>query len=833
VSRSKKPTSGRGAKRAFLTPEQKLIQAQQALEAGRFRDAVNHFKELVKSEPRPEYIQGLAASYQGRAEELTAKGMLKEALAIWQNRREACPGEPLDPRYIGLLLDLGRTHEAVEAYAEVAKGLASKDLAALDGRFAAAYLAGVSGVEQALAPEHPVIAQGGAARGALAAYCAGDGQALEAELKRIPFRSPYRDWAQVLKALARLPEDPRAAEELLGRVAPESPFVSLQQAARLALLPESQFLPALAKADPPQRRFAVALRGWSEQRLAFWEELKRLGDPSPSKPLLEFVQRHRDRLGTGWMRRHSLRLLIDAWPHSRRWPSFRLTELEQALVTAWSLEEQGVDHWDIIEAWEWVIAQLNRAYRSPGDDAALRMALIQRRLVSSWGLLDGPSREEAEEWLEQSLEYDPEDLTTHLLLIAHYRKQRRLKDARRLLEAALERWGDELDLLNEALETAVAGDAFKKAGGFARRILHLDPINRRAKRSLFLAHLSHARKQIAKGRPDLADKELAAASEWAEGAGRSRLDLVAGMALLDRDLPAATRLLTAAVQRLGGGITGSLELEAEAARMGRRPAVVLKQIGLKVTGLPERGDVLAFCRLLREWRECGSAPSLGVLETFSSPMRAAAKLDLSREESESVCETLRLYDWNDMRLHHAKAALKRWPRQPVFEFHAFDARHGDFLWGAPPSELKRLEQAAERAREAADTRTFHRIRELLAAGPPVFPFLDDEPEEEFGPGSIVTDAMPIEVLLDMLRNSPVGPAIREMEKVLSPEQLREMVRGMMNDSPPLDDDFLPEPPRPRPRRRRKPASRSKGAYTQDKTSDQDVPFDQQLDLFDD
>jgi hypothetical protein len=305
------------------------------------------------------------------------------------------------------------------------------------------------------------------------------------------------------------------------------------------------------------------------------------------------------------------------------------------------------------------------------------------------------------------------------------------------------------------------------------------------------------------------------------------------MALLDRDLPAATRLLTAAVQRLGGGITGSLELEAEASRMGHWPAAVLKKIGLQVAGLPERGDVLAFCRLLREWREADSAPSLEVLQTFTSPLKAAAKLNLSKEENESLCETFRLCGWDDMRLHHAKAALKRWPRQPVFEFHAFDARHGDFVWGAPTAELKRLEQAAERAREAADTRTFHRIRELLAAGPPAFPFLDDEPEEEFGPGSIVVDAMPIEVLLDMLRNSPVGPAIREMEKVLSPEQLREMVRGMMNDSPPLDDDFLPEPPRPRPRRRRKPAARSRGAKTQDKASDQDVPFDQQLDLFDD
>jgi len=492
---------------------------------------------------------------------------------------------------------------------------------------------------------------------------------------------------------------------------------------------------------------------------------------------------------------------------------------------------------DIIQAWDWVVAQLKRSYRSPGDDSALRMALIERRLVSHWGMLDSPLHGEAAYRLEQSLEYDPDDLPTYRLLIAHYRKRRQLKDARRILDSALQRWEDQLELLNEALETAVAGGAFKKAGGFARRILQLDPINRRAKQSLFFAHLSHARKQISKGRQDLADKELAAAGEWAEGADRARLDLVAGIALLGRDAVAATRALAATVQQLGGGMSGSLELAAEASRMGHRPAAVLNKIGLKPNGLPDREDLLTFCRLLREWREAESAPSLKVLETFSSPMRAAAKLELSRDESESLCETLRLYAWNEMRLHHAKAALKRWPQEPVFEFHAFDARHGEFVWGASRPELRRLEQAAERAREAADERTFHRIRELLAAGPPRFPFmdpfLDDEPDEDFGLGATAAEDVPFDVLLDMLRNSPLGPQIREMERVLGPEQLREMLHSMMGDLPVEDDEFLPEPPRPRPRRRRKPAAGSRGEGTEDRASDKDVPFDQQLDLFDD
>ena len=73
-----------------------------------------------------------------------------------------------------------------------------------------------------------------------------------------------------------------------------------------------------------------------------------------------------------------------------------------------------------------------------------------------------------------------------------------------------------------------------------------------------------------------------------------------------------------------------------------------------------------------------------------------------------------------------------------------------------------------------------------------------------------------------------------MERLLSPEQLREVVYSMLDD-PPIedDDDFLPEPPRPRPKPRRKAVPKSTDTKRQGHSSDQDLPFDPQLDLFDD
>lgn len=56
--------------------------AREALQRGRYRDAIGHFKELLKREPRTAWREGLAQAYEGRAHSLTEKGMLKEALVM-------------------------------------------------------------------------------------------------------------------------------------------------------------------------------------------------------------------------------------------------------------------------------------------------------------------------------------------------------------------------------------------------------------------------------------------------------------------------------------------------------------------------------------------------------------------------------------------------------------------------------------------------------------------------------------------------------------------------------------------------------------------------------
>ncbi len=718
--------------------------AHQALEAGNYRDAVIHFKALLKVEDADEPRAGLAAAYRGRARELAAKGMLKEALAIWDNRSRFCPCAMPDPEHFRVLVQTGRPGEAIRGYRRVEKTADNEVLSELRCMLAALYIAGGSSIEEELPDDDPIIVHGVHARGALSFWCDGDDLAAGGALAKIPFRSPYRDWVLVLKALMKWPADTAGAGALLQRVPAGSAFSPLARAAGLALLPDAEFTDALAHAGEATYRFAATLRGWTETRLALYSELKRLGEHPAANGLAKTMHRHRNSLGEEWVQHHGIRLLLDRYPESlSRSPiatNTGFTPFHQDLIGAWH-EEDTNDPWAIVSAWEGVIQHLRHPHDpSPGSDDALRIALIQRRLETKWHLLNYPDDPWDDESLsqrvldqfEESLHFDPDDTSANIHLIAHYRTKSDLKQARRVLEQALTRWPDDVNVLGEALATAVAGGAYKKAASYAHRILALDPINKQAIGSLLEAHLSHARKQLRKARPDLVERELEAAAQWARGEkATAKLECLHGILLFDNDAMAGTATLHGVVQQLGGGLNGQLVLALELARLDRPVGKLMKKLGITKIAQPDKADLLCFLRALREAMDTHASLPREVVAYFLPALQRAAGLELTLKESEMACETLQRCGLEKARLAHARIALKRWPSQPIFELHAIEARLNTHQ-PVTEAELKRLEIAWERAREEGDTRTAHRISELLqdfTISPPPRHLLEEPPEE--------------------------------------------------------------------------------------------------------
>ena len=89
-----------------------VAQAAGALCQERFREAIDVYKLLLRQEPRPEWKHALAEAYHGRARDLAAKRMFKEAAMVLENTL-APDGTLRDPLfYLQCLLRDGQQQKA-------------------------------------------------------------------------------------------------------------------------------------------------------------------------------------------------------------------------------------------------------------------------------------------------------------------------------------------------------------------------------------------------------------------------------------------------------------------------------------------------------------------------------------------------------------------------------------------------------------------------------------------------------------------------------------------------------------------------------------------------
>jgi len=758
--------------------------ASAALVAARYKDAIDLFKDLLKRERRPAWLDGLAAAYAGRAEQLAAKDMVKEALALWRTRAEACQVPLLDGPYVGWLMKTGQIEHALRLLPSVDK-LPAAQREQATAQLAAAVLVApdhlLAGLSPGLAPES--LGHRAAARSAIAASAQsgaqGDPAALEAALQGISFRSPYRELRPLLRALSLLATDPTAAAESLARVPVPGPCRALAQALRVCLMPGTEWLAGLCALDDAGRTLVLEIKGCPLPQRALVLELaarSALAAPAPAE-LFDLLQRHRRVLPDRAARPLALRLL----PHApQRLDAFQigfgpLDAADQARVLALAAElklrpEDAEYHW-------LRLVKLLRQAQSPAGQR--RAALVLRRLADEHAQhsADGSLCVHALDWLQQCLRLDPTDRDTHLRLLRDARRAGDLKQARSWHDAASQQFPGDALVLQEGVEIALATGAYKKAAGLAKQVLQADPINPRVRTLVGQSHLAHARKLIGANRLQAAQRELDEAAHWLRSAGdRGQLALLRGLAA--EPVETGDALLREAVADLGGALVGAFHLLLEAKRVksgaGFAPQELLRRAAVDAHGTPGATEVLALAHALHATpqREPAVTVALGVLNGMLT--RAAAQLQLGEADHLLLCEALHRHGQPELTRRFAAAALARWPGRPVFVYLEAAARFGSVPWSMPRTEWERLDRIFEQARDQGDERTASRLSKLLgaASGPDAF----DMP---YGPPALGTGS--ISDMLDNLLQSGYEDDIldlarREMGKVTF-EQLRREVNG--------------------------------------------------------
>ncbi|HDN25541.1 MAG TPA: hypothetical protein ENG03_00290 [Thioploca sp.] len=708
--------------------------AADLLAKGHYKEAIEAYKNLLKKEQRAEWHAALAKAYLLRAQALANKDMYKEAAVLWENRANLCDDKELIEQYIYWLIRAGRYGRAAGLLTETSEHLPQTMTRQLQAQFGALLLGGHQEVAAAVQEDAVLLKQYALMKAALKAYYQGDDKATEESLKQISFRSPYRDFRTILKALLLMDSDSSSASQLLEKVPENSPYTHFAQLIRMAGQDSETLLAELSKLSRHEQAFIAHLKGWNKAQLKVISALQTAAKRDNHKALMEVVTAHRQSLGDQYCRQFCLALL-PSYPAGMKFyeQAFGLlSTFEKNRIMALSHEQQS-NSLRAEKHWRLCVDSLKQ-YRKK-EDNALKGALILRHiveLVEKRG--DAFDDDDVPNDLAESLRLDPEDKKSYLKLIQWYKHNDEQKNYNQWVEEAVKQFPKESEVLLIAMEAATGRKAFKKAAGFAKNLLNVDPINVKARQIARSSHISHARKLIKTSKYELARKELELAAQLEKTSKPSGVVQI-NQALLElqaegfvkpktrrrkeqksaiyatkpkttSQVVQATELLRKGVQLAGDGMLGQFRAIVESKSQSLEPANILSFLPvLKKDYLPTQQEVLELVNLINAYSEEGLTFLTEAVEQVKVPFQNAVKLDFSQDEMLSVCQCLKKQEHNGLLKTYAEQGLKRWAEHPAFIFYQIYSKAKGTRWHISMPDMDRLKEAAEKAERQGDQRT--------------------------------------------------------------------------------------------------------------------------------
>ena len=723
--------------------------AGEAMRLGDFKEAVELLRRLVKQDPQPRWRDLLADAYAGRAHGLFAKGMFEEAETAL-NKTVAADGTVREPLlYVQCLAkrgQLGKAFQHAVKYIGTDK-VPAASAAPLAELTAALWLATPVRLEAPadLSSELGQWAQAAAAaQQSLGAWVEGrPAQEIEPLLSRIPMRSAFRPLRLILKSLLTAPTDPARARQLLDGIGRQSPFACWRDAVAAAL-PADEKAPA-AQPSRAQCMFAAEVKGLpagGSQLLAEFVKAERSG----AAALVSFLTSHAAALLATDARSACFNLLPRAPDRLRQVESTfgSLTEFDRARILA--LAAEAANEWKRAEQ-QWCVAA-KAVERSADPESRLVAGVIYRHvagLAETYPEIVGGDAIPSIDYLERSLRADPDYLPAVLKLIGLYRSEGQDKDWHRLAEDSAQRFPQQSAVLLQAVDSAIVRKAYKKAAGFARRILALDPINPAVRQRMIELQISHARRQARSKRADLAWRELADAAEWERpDAPSARLCVNQGLVAWELgDAADAEARLRRGVELAGGGVVGWFCASVEHARMkaGAASGAVLRAelVRAQKAAAPSKQEILSVALAVSDGEITEARKEIApLLFRIRGWLLQGASLAWPAAEIHPVCAMLRLADAYDLLADYARLALLRTPddaaSNAIWKLYRIMARvKGDpaRLSAREEDELISLADAAEVRK---DFHTANRIERFLDAVPD-FPKGAASPSARRGPSA--------------------------------------------------------------------------------------------------
>jgi len=787
---TKKPTSASDMDRQSLER-----QAASQLNAGKYKDAIELYKKLLRGADNSDWQRQLAFCYLQRAKAFALKAMFKEALVMWENYREHAqpPYESRDHYLIWLIQsrNLAKIQIALE---QLTVQQLDKDYPELAAVLGLLILTEHPEFEQALPQDSAFISHLKMVKTALQAYRDDDPDGMDAALKPLPYRSAFRDFRTLLKAGIALSNTPAETTSLLGKIPANSPY---SQAARLLLactLKGAALTHEMLKCSPPQRRLIGEITGLNKKQLDLVESLSKQREPISDKIKFNLALQFQSLCSSESAQRFCFATLA-TYPAGRRdyVKAFgSIDEFEANRLQALACEGENNDY-DAEYYWKQAIKALTQ--KGTGND--LKIALILRHIAQKM-----PAPEQISLLIE-SLEHDPDDKDCYLQILRHYGQHPDTVDShKQWLTKSVDKFPQDIEVLTLAVQAATRSKAYKKAIQYALKIMQVDPLNTFAKQVIFSSHIAHARRLLKTKKQHLVESEIQQAEALKLGknyALETQL-MKALLCFVAVDKQQGLQVIVEALDKLNTDpVNAHFQGAVEAQLTGLPVATLLRELPPAKDHLLSSLELTRLIRLISQYsQEDGNQELLHkALDKIKAPMKQSVlKQHYDENLLLALCQTLDTVKHFELLRHCAKWAQARWNTPIWMYYRVYSETNGD------PEQISyiqrfRLEYDLDLARREKDHRTAALIGQYLdryheAHTPIGLDFLGDllgsnEPDDSADPLDQLFGHLPDEIY------HKLNNRLASLFKKTSPERLVQELNKIAGNSGNLLLAMMQEP----------------------------------------
>ncbi|MBS3952875.1 MAG: hypothetical protein KGZ88_08005 [Methylomicrobium sp.] len=677
----------------------------------RYKEASDLYKELLKHSENVYWRQQLAQCYLQRALSFAVKEQIKEAAILWENYAElAEPPQANFDDYIVWLLSAKNIKKAKTAIALLTKEQLDQQYPGLAVRLGYLSLVDQPEIAEHLPQDSIFITHLGLIREALDACHENNPDQLDDILKKLPFRSAFRDLKPLLKALMSIPASIEQARELLSKLPENSPY----RAAADALLTYTQegkdFADMAIHLEPQLRKFFAKAKGMSNKQLELLDALCQNHNRLTDKLKFDLAIRYRDLFGADSVKRFCQAMLLnypagrkDYLKHFGSGLPFEEHRIKALLCEHNQMKDDAAFHW----------RQCIEALKNQGDQNDRKIALILRHMT----VVMLP--EDAVTLLVESLNYDPDDRDSYLKILKYYDEHDPdPAEYQRWLDVCLKQFPKDTDFLTFAIKASTRKKAFKKASQYAKDLLKVDPVNTLAKQSLVSSHLAHARKLIKTKKYHLVGKEIQSVGNLlADKKMRAQAELLRGFfELVAEDKQQGLQKIADALQKLNADpLAMHFQATIEALLLDVTVATVTRQLPpIKDYLLPAQG-MSSLISLIKQYDEQGC--DYKILIKGLDKFKALIKKSVQQQD---YTEAL-LLEWSQLLVslqhfellrHCVKLALSQW-KKPVWRYYLVYATANGSPARVSMLDLYRLKDSLDDALRGNDQRTAQLIRRFI------------------------------------------------------------------------------------------------------------------------